>query len=84
MLENSSYPFATKILESLKRNEEQMAKGLPAEGIPPELMGMIAQQANSLQAPQGTVPDTPQQTTEETARNGETAVSYEDGTLYLV
>ena len=84
MLENSSYPFATKILESLKRNEEQMAKGLPAEGIPPELMGMIAQQANSLQTPQETVPDTPQQTTEETARNGETAVSYEDGTLYPV
>ena len=42
LLENSSYPFATRILESLKRNEEQMAKGLPPEGIPPELMNMLA------------------------------------------
>ena len=37
LLENSSYPFATKILESLKRNEEQLANNLPAEGVPPEL-----------------------------------------------
>ncbi len=42
LLENSSYPFATKILESLKRNEEQMANNLPAEGVPPELMELMS------------------------------------------
>lgn len=42
LLENSSYPFATKILESLKRNEEQLANNLPAEGVPPELMGLMS------------------------------------------
>ena len=38
MLENSSYPFATKILEAIKRNEEAAAQGKPLEGIPPGLM----------------------------------------------
>ena len=38
MLENSSYPFATKILEAIKRNEEAAAQGEPLEGIPPVLM----------------------------------------------
>ena len=38
MLENSSYPFATKILEAIKRNEEAAAQGKPLEGISPELM----------------------------------------------
>ncbi len=38
MLENASFPFATKILEAIKRNEEQVAEGLPMEGVPPELM----------------------------------------------
>lgn len=42
LLENSSYPFATKILESLKRNEEQLANNLPADGVPPELMELMA------------------------------------------
>lgn len=42
LLENSSYPFATKILESLKRNEEQLANNLPAEGVPPELMELMS------------------------------------------
>lgn len=37
MLENSSYPFAKKILEAIKRNEEQVAKNMPMSGIPPEL-----------------------------------------------
>ena len=41
MLENSSYPFATKILEALKRNEEAAAQGKPLEGIPPELMSQL-------------------------------------------
>ena len=43
LLENTSYPFATKILEALKRNEEQLAKGGAPEGIPPELVGMMGQ-----------------------------------------
>lgn len=40
MLENSSYPFAKKILESIRRNEEQAAGGQPMEGValPPELL----------------------------------------------
>lgn len=38
MLENSSYPFAKKILEAIKRNEEQVAKNMPMSGIPPELL----------------------------------------------
>ena len=38
MLENSSYPFATRILEAIKRNEEQAAKGSAMEGISPELL----------------------------------------------
>ena len=38
MLENSSYPFATKILEAIKRNEEAAAQGKPLEGIPSGLM----------------------------------------------
>ena len=41
MLENSSYPFATKILEALKRNEEQAAKGGAMEGVSPELMAQV-------------------------------------------
>ncbi len=42
MLENSSYPFATKILEALKRNEQQAAQGAPMEGVPPELLERLA------------------------------------------
>ena len=38
MLENSSYPFTTRILEAIKRNEEQAAKGSEMEGISPELL----------------------------------------------
>lgn len=43
MLENSSFPFAAKILEAIKRNEEQAAKGQPMEGIP---SGMMAEVGN--------------------------------------
>ena len=60
LLENSSYPFATRVLESLKRNEEQMAKGLPPEGIPPELMNMLAgapQGGNQAALPPSPVPE---------------------------
>ncbi len=38
MLENSSFPFATRILESLKRNEQQLMQGTQMEGIPPEVL----------------------------------------------
>ena len=41
MLENSSYPFATKILEAIRRNEQQASQGAPMEGIPPELIGQL-------------------------------------------
>jgi hypothetical protein len=41
MLENSSYPFATKILEAIKRNEEAAVKGQPLQGIPPELVAQL-------------------------------------------
>ena len=41
MLENSSYPFATKILEAIKRNEEAVAGGQQMQGIPPELMAQV-------------------------------------------
>ena len=33
MLENCSYPFAAKVLESIKRNEEIMAQGQPMQGV---------------------------------------------------
>ena len=48
MLENSSFPFATKILEAIKRNEEAAAQGGALPGIPPELMAQL-QNAGSLQ-----------------------------------
>ena len=38
MLENTSFPFATKILEAIRRNEEQASKGEPMEGVPQELL----------------------------------------------
>ena len=44
MLENSSYPFATKILEAIKRNEEQAAQGVPLSGISPDLLAQMQQQ----------------------------------------
>lgn len=44
MLENSSYPFATKILEAIKRNEEQVAQGAPLSGISPDLLAQMQQQ----------------------------------------
>ncbi len=41
MLENSSYPFAAKILEAIKRNEQQAMQGNVMEGIPPELLQQL-------------------------------------------
>ncbi len=50
MLENSSYPFATKILEAIKRNEEQAAQGAPMSGISPELLAQVQQQGGEQSA----------------------------------
>ena len=47
MLENSSYPFAKRILEAIKRNEEQAANGAPMSGIPPELLSQLANQGGN-------------------------------------
>ena len=49
MLENSSYPFATKILEAIKRNEEAIAGGQQMQGIPPELMAQVQTAGKSVQ-----------------------------------
>jgi ABC-type dipeptide/oligopeptide/nickel transport system ATPase component len=46
MLENTSFPFAAKILEAIKRNEEQAAKGEPLEGVSPELLQAIDSEAS--------------------------------------
>lgn len=43
MLENSSFPFATKILEAIKRNEQQAQEGKAMSGIPPELLAQVQQ-----------------------------------------
>lgn len=37
-LENSTLPFATKILESIKRNEEELSRGAQMSGIDPNIM----------------------------------------------
>ena len=46
MLENSSFPFAARILESLKRNGEQAAAGRPMEGISHELIEQLRKEKN--------------------------------------
>lgn len=48
MLENSSYPFATKILEAIKRNEQQLQEGAAMSGISPELLAQLQQQAGQI------------------------------------
>ena len=45
-LENSSFPFAARILESLKRNGEQAAAGQPMEGISHELIEQLRKEKN--------------------------------------
>lgn len=51
LLENSSYPFSSKILESIKRNEEQMVQiqqqQAALQGIDPQAMQMMQQQAEN-------------------------------------
>lgn len=51
MLENSSYPFATKILEAIKRNEEQAAQGETMGGIPPELIEQMQAAQQNVEVP---------------------------------
>lgn len=47
LLENSSFPFADKILEAIKRNEQQAAQGGAMSGIPQELMEQLQTGANT-------------------------------------
>ena len=55
MLEISSYPFATKILEAIKRNEESMAAGQAPQGIPPELLAQLQGQQSGAGQPQQSI-----------------------------
>ena len=59
MLENSSYPFATKILEAIKRNEESMATGQAPQGIPPELFAQLQGQQLAAGEPQQNIQQPP-------------------------
>jgi hypothetical protein len=59
MLENSSYPFATKILEAIKRNEESMATGQAPQGIPPELLAQLQGQQLAAGEPQQNIQQPP-------------------------
>ena len=45
MLENCSYPFATRILESIKRNEQEMQQQQGMSGVPQDAM---PQQGNAM------------------------------------
>lgn len=46
MLENGSYPFADKLLQSIKSQRDQIEKGQMPEGISPELAQQVHQEAN--------------------------------------
>lgn len=46
-LENSTLPFAPRLLESLKRNQEQMQQQQMMQGINPALMQQVGQQASN-------------------------------------
>ena len=50
LLENTSFPFADKILEAIKRNEQQAAQGAQMSGIPQELLEQLQGAANSAPA----------------------------------
>lgn len=58
LLENSSYPFSSKILESIKRNEEQMAEAqarqqqMAIQGLDPQVLQQLQQQAGNQQLAQ--------------------------------
>ena len=38
VLENCTYPYARKILEAVKRNEQQLKQGEAMEGVPTEML----------------------------------------------
>ena len=42
VLENCSFPYARKILETVKRNEQQLQQG--QQGIPPEMLEKLKQE----------------------------------------
>ena len=44
VLENCSFPYARKILEAVKRNEQQLQQGSQMEGISPEMLQQLEQQ----------------------------------------
>ena len=44
VLENCSFPYAHKILEAVKRNEQQLQQGSQMEGISPEMLQQLEQQ----------------------------------------
>ena len=43
VLENCSFPYARKILEAVKRNEQQLQQGSQMEGISPEMLQQLEQ-----------------------------------------
>ena len=66
VLENCSFPYARKILETIKRNEQQLQQGQQMQGIPPEMLenlkqamqngsqqGSVASMNNAESMPQG-------------------------------
>lgn len=46
LLENGHFPFADKLLQSIKSQQEQMEKGQMPDGMSPELMAQVQQGAN--------------------------------------
>lgn len=76
MLENSSYPFAAKILEAIRNNEQQAAEGAPMQGVPEELLAQMQQggvlpRGGNASAVQDAVNEKPAQGSEEVV-SGET------------
>lgn len=48
LLENTTYPFAKNVLESIKRNRVAMENGQPMPGVPmPQSSGLLAQALNN-------------------------------------
>lgn len=46
LLENGTFPFADKLLQSIKTQQEQLAQGNVTDGISPEVMAQAQQGAN--------------------------------------
>lgn len=49
MLENCSYPFASKILESIKQNEQAMQQSQQIQGVDPNMMQQVTGASNNPQ-----------------------------------